>query len=89
MILYQIVNRELVFVRQLRPDELASLGSDKDAWLKAHGYGSEFTLRRGIVREVTASESRKLAHDAASLKRRGLCPSAATAIIAKLGERAA
>ena len=84
MMLYSIANRQLVLVRPLRPDELASLGADQDAWLAAQGYGREFTLRTGIIRETTARESRQWSRDLARLKARGLAPSAATAILGKL-----
>jgi hypothetical protein len=84
MMLYRIAARQLVPVRQLSSAELASLGADHDAWLAAHGYGPEFTLRAGIVQQVTARESRRMAQELAGLKRRGLCPSAATAILGKL-----
>jgi hypothetical protein len=49
MILYQIVNRELVLVRALSAAEVASVGPDWDDWLKANGFGRDYSLRKGVV----------------------------------------
>lgn len=82
MMLYRITNRQLVPVRQLAASERASLGADWDAWLAAHGYGRDFTLRAGVVREATAREIAALGRPSAPV------PSAATAILAKLARKA-
>lgn len=84
MMLYRVVNRALEPVRELTGPETASLGPDSDSWLRARGYGHEFTLRRGIVREVSNGERRAMSIECARLKRQGKVPSAATAILAKL-----
>ncbi len=88
MELYRIVNRELQHVRPLSAQELATLGPDWDSWLAANGMGGgEFTLRRGIVREVTAQERRALEQWERRAKASGLLPSAFDTIAGKLASR--
>jgi hypothetical protein len=85
MELYRIVNRELQHVRALTAQELATLGPDLDSWLAANGMGGgEFTLRRGIVREVTPAERAALAQWERTAKASGLLPSALGLIAGKL-----
>ena len=88
MQLYRVVNRELVHVRQLDAAEIASLGNDWDSWLSGRGYGRDYTLRRGIVREMTARERAALHREVAALKAQGKLPSAGDAILHKLARRA-
>lgn len=90
MELYRIVNRELQHVRALTVEELATAGPDWDSWLHANGMGGgEFTLRRGIVRDVTPGERAALERWGRAAKASGLLPSALGAITGKLAGRAA
>jgi hypothetical protein len=85
MELYRIVNRELQRVRALSAQELATLGPDWDSWLAANGMGGgQFTLRPGVVREVTAAERRALEQWERRAKAAGLLPSALGLIAGKL-----
>lgn len=88
MELYRIVNRELQHVRALSAQELATLGPDLDSWLADNGMGGgAFTLRRGIVREVSAAERRALERWERAAKASGLLPSAFDHIAGKLAAR--
>jgi hypothetical protein len=64
MILYKVENRQLTAPRSIDvPDETR----DFDAWLYRRGYGREYTLRRGIVRETTRAEIAALGKPSAPL----------------------
>lgn len=79
--LYRIVKRQPVFVQWVPvPDDLR----DFDSWLHANGYGPDFTLRRGIIREETPAERRALAAEHDRLKAAGLLPSALETITGRM-----
>lgn len=78
MILYKIINRQLVLQRRLTAAELATLSTDWDSWLKARGFGRDFTLRAGVVREPSRGEIMALGRPSVRV------PSAASLILAKL-----
>lgn len=71
MALYQVVNRALVLSTWL---DIPDSTRDFDAWLHANGYGPDFTLRRGIIQDVTLSERRELNAAHGRLKAAGLLP---------------
>ena len=84
MVLYQIVNRELTNPRRV----VVPTGTvDFDSWLKSQGYGKNYTLRRGIVQEMTKAERDALQREHDRLKATGKLPSAASAIASKLTRR--
>ena len=80
MILYKIVNRELVKVRPLTMEEAASCSfNNQGEWLAQNGMGGgDYTIRLGDVREATKAEIAALGRPVVPV------PSAATAIIEKL-----
>ena len=84
MILYKIVNRELVEPKAI---EVPNGTVDFDSWLHSQDYGKEYTLRRGIVQEMTDAERKAFQREHDRLKAVGKIPSAATAMIAKLSEK--
>lgn len=78
--LYQIINREISFVRMIDME----MPTDADSWLATNGFDRSHTLRRGKVIPITAAESRQLQREHDRLKRCGLLPSVAQRVIDKL-----
>lgn len=80
--LYRVVDRELEFQKMISIPSAANY----DEWLAHNGYDGTFTIRRGIVRGVTAQERAELSRQHDLLKAQGKLPSAVATILSTMGD---
>ncbi len=81
--LYKVVNRELQHVKSVQvPDDLR----DFDKWLVLNGYGRDYTLRRGIVQDISKAEALTLQREHDRLKRAGKLPSVLGRMIEEISQ---
>lgn len=85
VVLYRVVDRELVFDSWIEIPE----GVHDDTWLHDNGYDASYTIRTGIVRPmVTKAEAAIIDRTVSRLKAEGKLPSALDTILANVEQRA-